>query len=108
MLAVIAASQHLHAAKTNLITAESPSKALVRYLHLAWRSVQFGFTHRLRDGKNHIYYGDGIGLRVDSIVGNSTACFRQEAELQILLAALMLSTGLNLTTEKVRSHSLRD
>ncbi len=55
-LAVISASQHLHAAKTDLITLESPSEALARCLHLAWRSVQYGFTHRLRDGKNHIYF----------------------------------------------------
>ncbi|MBN1507867.1 MAG: hypothetical protein JW955_13535, partial [Sedimentisphaerales bacterium] len=28
-----------------------------RCLHLPRRSVQSGFTRRLRDGKNHIYYG---------------------------------------------------
>ena len=55
-LAVISASQHLHAAKTNLITPETSSEALARRLQLAWRSVQFGFTHRLRDGKNHIHF----------------------------------------------------
>jgi len=54
-LAVISASQHFHAAKTDLITSESPSEALSRCLHFDPRSVQYGFTHRLRDGKNHIY-----------------------------------------------------
>ena len=43
--------------KNDLITPGSPSEALSRCLHLAWRSVQYGFTHRLRDGKNHIYFG---------------------------------------------------
>jgi transposase len=57
--AIISASQHLHAAKTDLITPGRPSEALSRCLHPAPRSVQYGFTHRLRDGKNHIYcYGE--------------------------------------------------
>lgn len=54
--AVLAAAPHSHAAQTDLIPPRSPSEALSRCLHLPRRSVQSGFTRRLRDGKNHIYY----------------------------------------------------
>ena len=63
ILPVISASQHLHAANTDLINPQSPSEALAKCLHLDWRSVQYGFTHRLRDGKNHIYYDKSLGLQ---------------------------------------------
>jgi hypothetical protein len=39
----------------DLSTSESVSKTLPKHLPQAPRSVQSGFTHRLRDGKNHIY-----------------------------------------------------
>ncbi|MFN2121538.1 MAG: hypothetical protein ACK2T0_14215 [Anaerolineales bacterium] len=55
LAAIVSASQHFHAAQTDLITPGSPSEALSRGLHLPRRSVQYGFTRRLRDGKNHIY-----------------------------------------------------
>ena len=48
---VTPASQHLRAAKTDLIIPESPSDALSKCVHLAIGCAT------LRDGKNHIYLG---------------------------------------------------
>jgi hypothetical protein len=44
----------------DLSTSESVSKTLPKHLPQAPRSVQSGFTHRLRDGKNHIYFGQNL------------------------------------------------
>ena len=34
---------------------ESPRRSADKQPHL-WRSVQYAFSHRLRDGKKHIFY----------------------------------------------------
>ena len=68
--AVLSASPHFHTAQTDLITLGSPSEALSRCLHLPRRSVQSGFTRRLRDGKNHIYFYGTIHANYDTLQNN--------------------------------------
>ena len=89
----LASSVHNAVCQVKLIApTENSSKTLPRHLPQIPRSVQSGFSHRLRDGKNHIYYGFcvlcGVIVFVRPAFSSVVGLF--ESSVNVLMTVLVL------------------